>query len=218
MNKGDFVRINYIARLESGEIFDLTYEDIAKQQNIYNPKVIYRPIPVVVGAGFVIKGIDNALLDMNTGSKKGFAISPEEGFGQRDPKMVRLVPKRVFKDNNIEPRPGLVVDFGQLKGRVQSASAGRIMVDFNNPLAGKTLKYELEGIEKIEEPEKQVRALLEFYGVNKAEIRLAEGEAEIETPALPIELKNRLTKLIIEYIKVNDATIKKVKFVEVFEK
>ena len=218
MNKGDFIRINYIARLESGEIFDLTYEDIAKQQNIYNPKVIYRPIPVVVGSGFVIKGIDNALLDMNTGSKKGFSISPEEGFGQRDPKMVRLVPKRVFKDNNIEPRPGLVVDFGQLKGRVQSASAGRIMVDFNNPLAGKTLKYELEVIEKIEEPEKQVRALLEFYGVNKAEIRLAEGEAEIETPALPIALKNRLTKLIIEYIKVNDATIKKVKFVEVFEK
>lgn len=218
MQKGDFVRINYIARLESGEIFDLTYEDIAKKENAYNPKVIYKPIPIVVGAGFVINGIDNALLGMNVGDKGNFSIPPEEGFGQRNAKLMRVVPKRVFREHNIDARPGLVVDFsGGLRGRVQSASAGRIMVDFNNPLAGKTLKYELEVIEKIEQPEAQIRALLEFYGVSKAEIRLAEGEVEIETTALPIELKNRIMQLITEYIKVNNAPIKKVKFVEVFQ-
>ncbi len=218
MQKGDFVKINYIARLESGEIFDLTYEDIAKKENAYNPKVIYKPIPIVVGAGFVIKGIDNALLGMNVGDKGGFSIPPEEGFGQRNPKMVRVVPKRIFKEHNIDPRHGLVVDFsGGLRGRVQSASAGRIMVDFNNPLAGKTLKYELEVIEKIEQPDAQIRALLEFYGINGAEIKLSDGEVEIETTALPIELKNRLMQLITEYIKVNNAPVRKVKFVEVFQ-
>jgi FKBP-type peptidyl-prolyl cis-trans isomerase 2 len=155
---------------------------------------------------------------MNIGDKKGFSIPPEDGFGQRDAKLVRIVPRRVFKQNNVEPRPGLVVDFGNIKGRVQSVSAGRIMVDFNNPLAGKTLKYELEVIESIGQPDAQIRALLEFYGVSKAEVRLAEGEAEIEAPALPIELKNRLLQLITEYVKVNNAPIKKVKFVEVFEK
>ncbi len=217
MQTGDFVRINYIARLESGEIFDLTYEDIAKQQNAYNPKVIYRPIPIIVGAGFVIKGIDNALLAMNIGEKKAVSIPPEDGFGQRDAKLVRVVPKRVFKEQNIEPRPGLVVDFSGIKGRVQSASAGRIMVDFNNPLAGKVLKYELEVVEKIEEPEKQVLALLEFFGVNKADIKFSEGEAEIETMALPIELKTKVSKLITDHVTAN-GPIKKVKFVEVFSK
>src|SRR3989338_11147763 len=101
MQKGDFVRINYIARLESGEIFDLTYEDVAKQQNVYNPKVVYKPIPIIIGAGFVLRGIDNQLLTMNIGDKKTFEIPPEEGFGQRDPKLVRVVQKRVFKDHNV---------------------------------------------------------------------------------------------------------------------
>ncbi len=216
MNVGDFIRINYIARLESGEIFDLTYEDFAKQQNAYNPKVIYRPIPIVVGGGFVIKGIDNALLAMNIGEKKVFSINPEEGFGQRDAKLVRVVPKRVFKEHNIDPRPGLVVDFSGVKGRVQSASAGRIMVDFNNPLAGKVLKYELEVIEKIEQPEGQVSALLEFYGVDKADVKINGEVVEIESVPLPMELKNRLTQLITQHVKAN-VPIKSVKFIEVFK-
>lgn len=217
MQNGDFIRINYIARLESGEIFDLTYEDIAKKQNVYNPKVIYRPIPIVVGAGFVIKGIDNALLGMNVGEKKSFDITPEDGFGQRNPRLVRVVPKRVFKEHNIEPVQGMVVDFSSIKGRIQSVSAGRIMVDFNNPLAGKVLKYELEVVEKIDRPERQISALLEFFGVTKAEIKLSEEEAEIESVPMPIELKNRISKLITEHVKTNNSAIKKVKFVEVFQ-
>ena len=218
MQKGDFVRINYIARLESGEVFDLTYEDIAKRENIYNPKVVYKPIPIILGAGFVIHGLDNALLSMAVGEKKGFAIKPEDGFGQRDPKLVRVVPKRVFREQNVEPRHGMVVDFSGIKGRVQSVGGGRIMVDFNNPLAGKVLKYELEVVEKIEEPEKQVLSIFEFFGVNKADVKLAEEEAEVETTPLPVELKNRISHLITEYVKVNGSVVKKVKFVEVFER
>jgi len=217
MQKGDFIRINYIAKLESGEIFDLTYEDIAKKENIFNPKVIYKPIPIVIEAGFVVKGLDKALLTMNVGEKKSFNINPEDGFGQRDPKLVRVVPKRVFKEQNIEPRQGMIVDFSGVKGRVQSVSAGRTMVDFNNPLAGKVLKYELEIVEKIDGSEKQIRAILEFFGVNKADIRLVEDVVEIEAPSMPTELKNKVTQLVTEHVKAN-TPIKKVKFIEVFQK
>ena len=213
MQAGDFVRINYVAKLESGEIFDLTYEDLAKRHTIYNPKVVYKPIPIVVGAGFVIKGIDNSLLLMGVGEKKTLGITPEEGFGQRDPKLVRVVPKRVFKEHNIEPAHGMIVDFSGVKGRVQSVGAGRIMVDFNNPLAGKVLEYELEVVEKIEEPEKQVLAILEFFGIDKAEVRFSDDGVEIETAALPAELKNRIAQLVTRYAKPG---VKKVKFVEVF--
>ena len=217
MQKGDFVRINYIGRLESEEIFDLTYEDMAKKENIYNPNVPYKPVPIILGAGFIIKGIDNAVLSMDVGDKKTFEVKPEDGFGQRNPKFVRVVPNKVFKQNNIEPRQGMVVDFSGIKGRIQSVSSGRIMVDFNNPLAGKTLKYELEVVEKIEEPKQKILSILEFYGINKAEIKISEDEAEVETQTLPVELKKRVSQLITEYVKAGDNVIKKVKFTEVFQ-
>ncbi len=216
MQKGDFIRINYIARLESGEIFDLTYEDLAKKENVYNPKVAYKPIPIIVGAGFVLKGIDNVLLTMNVGEKKNFDIAPEEGFGQRDSKLIRVVPKRVFKDHNVEPAQGMVVNFeGGLRGRVQSVSAGRIMVDFNNPLAGKTLKYELEVVEKIEEPDQQASAVFEFFGVSDVQVKFSDDSVEIEAPPMPPELKTKATQLITQH--VQSGAIKKVKFIEVFE-
>ena len=149
MEKGDFIKIDYIGRLENGEIFDLTDEETAKKEKVYNEKVKYKPVPVIVGAGFVIKGLDKALSDMKLNEKKTIEIKAEDGFGMRDPKMVKVVPKNAFK-GEFEPRQGLVVDFSGIKGRIQSVSAGRVMVDFNNPLAGKNLKYELEIARQIE--------------------------------------------------------------------
>ncbi|HLC76688.1 MAG TPA: peptidylprolyl isomerase, partial [archaeon] len=61
MQKGDFVKIAYVGRLETGEIFDLTDAETAKKEGIYNSKIIYRDLPVVVGARFLIKGLDSAL-------------------------------------------------------------------------------------------------------------------------------------------------------------
>ena len=197
MQKGDFVRINYVGRLESGEIFDLTDGEMAKKEKIFNSKARYGPAPIIVGAGFVIKGIDSAIASMKVGEKKEVTVSPEEGFGTRDPKMVRTVPQKVFRQ---PPQPGMVVDFGEARGRVQSVSAGRIRVDFNHPLAGKALKYELEVVEKIEGQEAQVKAVLEFFGAEKSPIKIEKGLVEISS-ALPPPIRQRVSGLILEYVK-----------------
>ncbi|MBI4174353.1 MAG: FKBP-type peptidyl-prolyl cis-trans isomerase [Candidatus Aenigmarchaeota archaeon] len=213
MQKGDFVKVSYVGRLETGEIFDLTDAEVAKKEGIYSPRIAYGDLPVIVGANFMIKGLDKALLNLNVGEKKEIEVSPDEGFGERDAKLVRTVPRKFFRDQNVEPRQGLIVDFGGTKGRIQSASGGRIMVDFNNPLAGRTLKYTVEVKEKTEKPEEQVRSVFEFFGVRDVEPKIDAGKLSVNIK-LPGQLKERISSLIIEYVK----GIEKVEFVESYEK
>ena len=215
MQNGDFVKVSYIGRLESGEIFDLTDETEAKKNNIYNPNYRYGALPVIVGAGFVIPGLDKALMSMQPGEKKKVTVTPDEGFGQRDPKMVRVVPQNVFKERNVEPQQGMVVDFSGVKGRIQSVSGGRITVDFNNPMAGKTLEYDLEVVEKIDVAEQQIHAVLDYFGVSPQSVTVAD-DVTIEGVRLPMEIKERISYFIVRYVK-KDKPVSRVKFVEVFE-
>lgn len=217
MQKGDFVRIEYVAKLETGEIFDLTNEHLAKKENIFNPKVTYKPIPIIVGAGFVIPGLDKELLKIDIGEKKTVEVKPEEGFGNRDPNLVRVVPRRVFRANNTEPQQGMIVDFSGMKGRIQSVASGRVRVDFNNPLAGKKLIYEVEVKEKVDEPEKKIKMVLEFFGIEQSEVKIGE-DVEIETIKLPVDIKEKISALILENVKIEDKSLGKIKFVETYEK
>jgi FKBP-type peptidyl-prolyl cis-trans isomerase 2 len=212
MKNGDFIRLDYIGRLESGEIFDLTNEETAKKEKLYNEKIKYKPMPLIVGVGFVIPGLDAALLGMKIGEKKGVDIKPEDGFGQRDQKLIRVVPKKVF-EGKIDPKPGMVVDFSGAKGRIQSVTAGRISIDFNNPLAGKTLKYDLEIKEEIKDSSEKVMVILEFFGAEAAKISLEEKEVNIRIK-LPEGLKERIGSLIMQYI----TGMEKVNFIETYTK
>jgi FKBP-type peptidyl-prolyl cis-trans isomerase 2 len=213
VQRGDFVKINYIGRLDSGEIFDLIDEEIAKKEKIYNPKIRYSPIPIIIGAGFLVPGLEKAILDMEVGDKRKIDVKPEDGFGQRDPKLIRTVPRKVFRNQKLDPLPGMVVDFSGTKGRIQSVDAGRVRVDFNNPLAGKTLHYEIEIKEKIEDPKEKIKSIFEFFGIKDADIKIENKEATIKTISLPSQLKDKISSLIIEYIKME-----KVHFTETFEK
>ena len=152
-------------------------------------------------------------MKMEVGDKKDIEVKPEDGFGQRDAKLVRTVPRKVFKDQKVEPRQGMIVDFGGMKGRIQSVDAGRIRVDFNNPLAGHVLKYHLEIKEKIEGDENKVKSILQFFGARDVVPVIKEKAVDIPAAIHP-QLKQKISELILEYIK----TIEKVNFVESFGK
>ncbi|MFH0837343.1 MAG: peptidylprolyl isomerase [Candidatus Aenigmatarchaeota archaeon] len=210
MKKGDFIKMDFVGKLESGEIFDLTDEKIAKENNIYNPKVKYKPATVILGAGFVVPGLEHALLEMKVGEKKEISVKPEDAFGQRNTELIRTVPEKVFEGKPVVP--GMIVDFGDTRGRVQSISSGRARIDFNHPLAGKTLKYEIEIKEHIDDQIQQVEAVLDFFGI-EPKIYLMSGHYEIEADASP-PVKQKIASLILEYVE----GVKKIRFVQSFEK
>jgi hypothetical protein len=124
-----------------------------------------------------------------------------------------VVPRKTFREQKFDPAPGMIVDFGGAKGRIQSVDAGRVRVDFNNPLAGHKLKYSVEIKEKIENPQGQIGAILDFFGAKDAEISISGPSASINF-RLPQQLKERISSLVLQYVK----GIEKVNFVESYGK
>ena len=200
MQTNDFVIVNY-----SGKIKETSLE-FDKGENL----------PIIVGVNYTLKGIDKALLTMNVGDKKTIEILPEDGFGNRDERLIRLVPLAEFKKHNTDPIPGMTVEADNMRGRVMSVSGGRVKVDFNHPLSGKTLIYDLEIKQKLEDIESKVKALVKMYTNmdEKVNIAIFEKDIEIELPPLINSLyKKKIANDVMRFL-----GFEKVKFVEIFEK
>ncbi len=202
IEKGDFVELEFIGRVkETGEIFDLTNEKIAKEHNIYNEKFSYGPIIVCVGKGDVIKGLDEALEGKEVGKEYKVSIPPEKAFGKRNPNLLKLVPIDVFKKQGVTPIPGMKVEAYGLIGVVKIASGGRILVDFNHPLAGKEVEYEFKILRKVEDTKEKVSSILKLYfATEKPEIEIHERKLKIKNKFAD-EVKDLLRKAITERVK-----------------
>lgn len=215
MQKGDFLRIDYIGRIAlTGEIFDLTDEAKAKKEGIHNPRQSYGPILVIIGSGMAIPGVEKNLLEMKVGEEREFDVSRGEGFGKRDPRLIKIISYQKFISQKINPVPGAFVNIDGRHARIQSVSGGRVRVDFNNPLAGKDLHYKLKIVKKITSPQEKAQSIIDHYGL-KVTATLKEKILTIKTEAkLHDAVKNFLNKQITQWIK----EIKKINYVSPKEK
>lgn len=157
MKKGDFVKISYSGWVE-GNLIETTDVAIAKKENAYDEKRPYEPVVIVVGEGHVLTGLDKALEGMKVGEKKKLDITAVDAFGERSFKFIQLVPLREFKKQKLNPLPGMVLEIEGRPARIQSVSGGRVRVDFNHPLAGKDVQYEI----KVEADAKTEAQKIEF--------------------------------------------------------
>jgi FKBP-type peptidyl-prolyl cis-trans isomerase SlyD len=217
MKSGDFVYIEYTAKVsESGEVFDTTKEDVARKEGIFSERVKYKPLPIIIDAGFTLSGLNEAIKGMEVGEKKKILIPPEKAFGERNEELVKLIPEARFREQDVEVIPGSYVMVNNLRGKIISVDGGRVKVDFNHPLAGKALEYEVEIVKKIEGKEEKIRAIVDYFtGLEDVEIKVSEKEAEIEAKA---EIESRIKAAIASQIIKWVEGIETVKFLDVFKK
>ncbi len=223
---GDFLLIEYTVRVkETGTIIDTTNEELAKKENIYESGRVYGPILVVLGKGWINSVVEEALKDMDIGSEKEVEVPPEKAFGRRDPSKVKVFSIREFRRRNIDVKVGDVIEVGGARGIVKSISGGRVVVDFNHPLADKTLVFKVKVVDKLEKLEDKVRALaVRHLQVPGDEITI---EYQPDEKKLVIALPSKyVAKKDIQYAKISLAAdiysffkdmIKKLEFHEVFE-
>jgi len=209
LKKGDFIEINYIAKTDDNKIFDLTDEKVAKERGIYNKKAKYGPIIICLGYRDIIPGLDEELIGKDIG-KYDFKIPPEKGFGKKDTKLIRLVPTSLFTKENIKPFPGLVLNMDNMIARIISVTGGRTMVDFNHPLSGKELEYEVEINRRITDTKEKLDSLLSLR-LKDFKIKDEEDKIIIETKLKQKEIQD----LIIKEIKEKIMDIKKIEFMGV---
>ncbi len=225
MQKGDIIRWEYEAWIvENGEetLFDTTNEDLAKEHGIHDPNLRYGPMVSIVGIGRLIKGMEEELLKAEVGKEYEVVITPDKAYGERDPKLVKIHSYRELARQKIEPEVGKEVIINNKRGRIVTVTPGRVVIDFNHPLAGKTLKYKFKVVEKVEGEVDKVRAIIEMdYGkeVENFKIELKDDDIIVE---LPDVCKYDNNWSVAKYMIVGDirdhVANKNVKFVEVYPK
>lgn len=154
--QGDFLLLNYTLKVkESGETVDTTYDTVAKGAHIHSGDAVYRPKFIILGEGWLPKGLEDSLVGLETGKQTTIELPPDRGYGARDPGKMRLVPLRRFREKGIDPIPGGQVELDGRPAVVRAVGAGRVQVDYNHPLAGRTLVYDVS-IERVieEDPDK----------------------------------------------------------------
>ncbi|MEJ2272545.1 MAG: FKBP-type peptidyl-prolyl cis-trans isomerase [Candidatus Bathyarchaeota archaeon] len=161
IQKSDFIIVDYTGKVkETGEVFDTTSEEIAKENKLFKEGDIYEPKLIVVGEGWVLKALDEALLTFKLNKEDSVEISPENAFGNRDPEKVKLVPLKRLAARGINPKLGAQIEYDKRLATVRTMGSGRVTLDFNPPLAGKTLLYNVTIQNKLKTDEEKISALI----------------------------------------------------------
>lgn len=131
---GHNVHVHYRGTFADGTIFD---ESRSRGQTLN----------FVVGSGKMIPGFDNAVVGMTEGQVKNVTITPEEGYGQPNPDAFQTVPKQQFGNDFDFVLDGLIKGNGPrgpFVARIHEIQDESVVLDFNHPLAGKEISFEIE--------------------------------------------------------------------------
>ncbi len=141
----DTVKVDYIGTFESGDVFDTNIEDIAKKSWLYNERRSYSPLEFKVWWWQMIKWFDEGVVWMKVWETKKIVLPPELAYWQPSEQNIIYVPKanlwtgeiEVWKDYSFNT-PSWVVSW-----KILGFSWDQVQIDFNSPMAGKTLTFEI---------------------------------------------------------------------------
>jgi len=133
LGPGTTVTLHFALRLPGGEVIDSNFER--------------DPATFTVGDGNLLLGFEKAIYGLQEGDKKTLVIKPEDSFGQRNPNNVQEIPRAQF-GADIELSEGLMLSFAdaqktELPGVVRRFDDEVVVVDFNHPLAGREILFEV---------------------------------------------------------------------------
>jgi len=209
LKEKDFVEINYTGKLKDDNIiFDTTIEETAKKAGLEQRE--YKPLIICIGQSHFIKGLDNWIKGKEPGKYENIEIKAEEAYGKKDAKLIRMVSTQQFTKHKIKPQPGLQINIDNVMGIVRMVTGGRTIVDFNHPLAGKDLIYDIEIIRKIDDKKEQINSLLKLLVNMDEEIEINDNKAEIIVKIdVPEPIQQKLKETIKELVGIESEFKKK---------
>lgn len=189
MERGRVAIVEYsLFAKDTGELIDTTSEAEAKLYRKYVNEAVYEPDVVIIGEGRFFQGFEESLEKCEVGVEREFEIPAEKGYGPRDPAKVKIYPRRMFEKQNIRPEVGREVRINNEVGRILAVEGGRVIVDFNHPLAGKVLKLKIRVVRVLEDLVEIVKYLVRrrLRGAKlddiKIDVEKEHGRVVIELP------------------------------------
>ena len=143
---GRIVCLDYTLRLENDEVVDTSEER--------------EPIEFVQGQRQIVPGLEDALYGMEVGDEKNVVVEPTEGYGERNPEANQDVPRDAFQED-VDLEAGMPIQVSDGSGRTATAFVSEVgedsvRLDFNHPLAGETLHFDVEVVEIREATEQEL--------------------------------------------------------------
>ena len=137
-------------KIESGDSVVLVYEGLFDNGNVFESSETSGALEFTVGDGSVMPAFEAQVIGLGQGEKKTFHLGPDEAYGQSNPDLIHTVDRAILPDQDrlaIGMVLGLTVDHEgkkeQVPAMVTDLDGNQATVDFNHPLAGKTLTYEV---------------------------------------------------------------------------
>lgn len=163
LEKGDFVEVKFTAKVKDGDIFDSNIKEDLEKINPNPSSEQLKPFVFALGKSMFLKGVDDFLIGKpSTPVTYEIELLPENAFGYREQKLVRIIPMKIFEEHKVHPIPGEFLNLDNRIAKILSVSGGRVMLDFNNPLAGKTVIYNINVLRKVENLNEKINAVNDF--------------------------------------------------------
>jgi peptidylprolyl isomerase len=190
VNRGDFIKVEMTgSSIETGEVFETTNEEEAREAGIWDENRTYGQRLVIVGDGFVLKGLDERLPGTPFDEEVEIEIPPEEAFGERNSAEVQMIPFRVLRSKGVNPYVGAELEIDGRSAIIRSVGAGRVQVDYNHPLAGRQIVYKLKVVDHITDEKDKIKALIgrRFLGIDTNEFKLRKTKKKLRI-AIPDQI------------------------------
>ena len=175
IKKNDFIEIEFTG-IANGEIFDTTHKEEAKKMGL---QADVKPISISVGNEMILKGLDELLEGKELNKDYEIKLESDKAFGPRNTQLIKTIPMKVFREKNMNPFPGLTLQMDNNLAKVLSVSGGRVIVDFNNPLAGKDVEYKFKVLRKIDDTTEKINALQDFFFRDRFEFKINEKDKKV---------------------------------------
>ena len=223
MEDGTIVHVDYeLYNNETGDLIETTREAVAKEHDAHQESRTYEPMVCIVGGGQLIPGFEEALAGAKKGKETEVVIAPADAYGEKDAEQVETISIdkliRAVQDPNAL-YIGAPVTINGRQGQLSYLAAGRARIDYNHPMAGKSLKYSFNVVDVVEGKEDQVTALLQANtGHSGFEVSFSGDDLSIVLPQTMLfdtnaaMLKFRLVTTIRDAVECG-----KVSFIEVHE-
>jgi FKBP-type peptidyl-prolyl cis-trans isomerase SlyD len=136
--------------VQDGSLVSIEYTLVDGNGNLIESNVGKEPMTYVHGAGQIVPGLEKELTGMKLGAQKKVQVKPEEGYGPVDPKAFQEIPKEKLPPDAQQVGAILATKGPQgqtITMRVHQVKDKTVIVDFNHPLAGKTLNFDVKVVD-----------------------------------------------------------------------
>lgn len=196
----DFVSVD-LDLYANGKLVQTTNEKKAKDNHLEAEK--FEPMVMVLGKGFILGSLDEDIKKAEIGKEKSLELSADLAFGKRKKEMIRTFPSSAFEEQKMRPVVGMTYDFNGMYGIVKSVTRGRVMVDFNNPLAGKEIKIIYTVKEKVEDIKVKLETIFETvlrFPSHLYQIEVKEKNIDLYLPQEIHPIKEQVIKSFEDFI------------------